>query len=59
MKYNWDDQERIFELIKSLNHYGGGTLKDRVNDAIYQYEYFKFRMATLNDEYNFDTEVEK
>lgn len=52
MKYNWDDQERILELIKSLNAGGRGGIHDIVDYAISQYDYFKKKIeeANQNDE---------
>ena len=48
MAYNWDDQSRIFELIKSLNQGGGSYLQDNVDFAIKQYDYFREKMKEAN-----------
>lgn len=48
MKYSWDDGTQILELIKSLNHYGEGTVEDRVDYAFRQYDYFKAKIKEAN-----------
>ena len=48
MKYNWDDQERILELVKSLNQGGGAYLQDNVDLAFKQYDYFKEKIEEAN-----------
>ena len=48
MKYNFDDQERILDLIKSLNAGGRGSIIDIVDCAIKQYDYFKEKIEEEN-----------
>ena len=49
MKYNLDDEINILELIKSLNQDGKTSyLKDNVDLAIKQYDYFKEKIMEAN-----------
>ena len=48
-KYNLDAQDKIFELIKSLNAGGRGGIHDIVNCAIAQYDYFQEKIKEANE----------
>lgn len=47
--YSWDDQERILDLIKSLNAGGRGGIHDIVDCAFAQYDYFKKKVKEVNE----------
>ena len=48
MGYNWDDQTRILELIKSLNMGGQDGIKQAVDGAFTQYDYFRQKVKEAN-----------
>ena len=48
MKYSFDDQAKIFELIKSMNQGGQCGYIGAVDLAIEQYDHFKEKMKEAN-----------
>ena len=48
IKYHTDDIDKIFELIKSLNAGGRGSVCDIVDYAIKQYDYFNEKIKEAN-----------
>ena len=50
IKYDADDIDKIFELIKSLNAGGRGGVCDIVDYAIKQYDYFKEKTKEANQD---------